>query len=97
MFRRKVEKLDNLVNLLLRRNGLETPLMQRRLLDAWDEVVGKVIARHTTNKFIRNQVLFVQLSSPVLRAELGMERKNLVLKLNKKAGGTQIVTDIRFY
>lgn len=97
MFRRKVEPLDNVLHLWLRRNGLETSLQQRRLLAAWEEVAGATIARYTTNKYIRNQTLFVQISSPALRTELGMMRKALLAKLNQKAGGTQIVTDIRFY
>lgn len=63
----------------------------------WEEVAGATIARYTTNKYIRNQTLFVQISSPALRTELGMMRKALLAKLNQKAGGTQIVTDIRFY
>lgn len=97
MFRRPVENLDKLLNQFLRNSGLETPLMQRRLLAAWDGVVGPTIARYTTNKFIRNQTLFVQISSPALRAELGMMRSQLVAKLNQQAGGTQIVTDVRFF
>ena len=32
MFRRKVETLDEVLNLLLRNEGLETPLLQRRLI-----------------------------------------------------------------
>ena len=33
MFRRKVETLDEVLNLLLRNEGLETPLLQKVCLD----------------------------------------------------------------
>lgn len=97
MFRRPVENLDKLLNQFLREEGLETPLLQRRLLAAWDEVAGTVVSRYTGSKFIRNQTLFVQITNPALRAELAMKRCELLVKLNQKAGGTQIVTDVRFY
>lgn len=97
MFRKDVKELDNVLQFFLRRNGFETPLLQRRLLAAWDETVGPVVARYTINKFIRNQTLFVQISMPALRAELGMRRRDLLQRLNQKVGGAQIITDIRFY
>lgn len=97
MFRKDVKELDNVLHFFLRRNGFETPLLQRRLLAAWDETVGPVVARYTANKFIRNQTLFVQISMPSLRAELGMRRRDLLQRLNQKVGGAQIITDIRFY
>ena len=44
MFRRDVQNLSDVLNRCLRQNGLETPLLQHRLVNAWDEVVGKGIA-----------------------------------------------------
>ncbi len=97
MFKRDVHALSDVLSKLLRQEGLEMPLQQRRLLAAWDSVVGPTIARYTQQKFIRNQTLFVQLSSPALRAELSMVKQRLLLKLNQQAGATQVVTDIRFF
>lgn len=37
MFRRKVKNIDELLNFTLRKEGLETPLLQKRLIDAWPE------------------------------------------------------------
>ena len=55
MFRRDVQNLSDVLNRCLRQNGLETPLLQHRLVNAWDEVVGKGIAAYTSDKFIKNQ------------------------------------------
>ena len=41
MFRREVKKIDGLLSHFLRAAGLETPLLQRRLIDAWPEVAGQ--------------------------------------------------------
>ena len=79
----------------LRENGLETPLLQKRLVDAWPEVAGPSVARFTREVSIYNQVLYVKLSSPVLRTELSMRRQTFIDKLNHIVG-TRIITDIRF-
>ena len=96
MFRRKVQPLSALINQFLRQEGLETPLLQKRLLDAWAEVMGATIDGYTAEKTIRNQTLFVKLTSPALRADLSMMRTELIKKLNSTVGA-MIITDIRFY
>lgn len=79
----------------LREQGLETPLNQKRLVEAWPEVAGPLIARYTLNAYIYNQTLYVRLSSPALRADLSMRRQEFTEKLNALIG-EQVIVDIRF-
>ncbi len=79
----------------LHEQGLETPLKQKRLVEAWPEVVGEEVAAYTLNKYIYNQTLYVRLSSPALRADLSMRRQELTSRLNA-AVGEQVITDVRF-
>ena len=95
MFRRDVKSIKDLVMSNLRENGLETPLLQKRLIDSWPEVAGPSVARVTREVTIYNQVLYVKLSSPVLRTELSMRRQSFIDKLNHVVGA-RIITDIRF-
>lgn len=81
---------------MLREEGLETPLLQKRLMDSWEHVAGKVVARYTLDMFIRNQTLYVKLSSPAMRADLSMMKTELVKKLNKEVN-SQVIVDIRFF
>ena len=96
MFKRDVKQLHELIMRNLRVQGLETPLLQKRLVEAWPVVAGPAIARYTQDAAIRNQTLFVRLSSPALRAELSMRRQELFNKLND-AVGSQVIADIRFH
>lgn len=80
---------------VLREQGLETPLNQKRLVDAWPEVVGPIVSRYTLNTYIYNQTLYVRLSNPALRSDLSMRRQELTEKLNA-AVGEQVITDVRF-
>ncbi len=79
----------------LRMLGLETPLLQKRLVESWPTVAGEAISRYTTSLRIQNQTLYVRLSVPALRADLSMRRQEFVKRLNDHVGA-QIIADIRF-
>ncbi len=96
MFRLQPETIGDIVNELLRREGLETPLQQRRLLAAWDDLVGPLIAKNTTNRYIKNQTLFVNISRPAIRTEVKYRSSQLVAQLNA-ATGAFIISNIVVY
>lgn len=88
--------LGDLLNRQLRQRGLETPLLQKRLLDNWETVAGEQIDKYTEEKYIKNQTLFVKISHAALRADLSMMRKQLIAKLNQSVG-SMVIAEIRFY
>jgi len=96
MFKRDVLPLADVLNRCLRQNGLETPLLQKRLIDSWGTVTGRMVERYTAEKYIRNQVLYVKITSPALRADLSMMRSRLVERLNGQVG-SMVITDVRIY
>lgn len=96
MFRRHPQGISDVLSHFLRANGLETPLLQRRLINAWEDVAGAIVAQYTEEKYIKNQTLCVKVSNPAVRADLQMKRSSLVEKLNSQVG-TQVITDIRIY
>ena len=96
MFRRDVQSISDLLNMYLRREGLETPLLQKRAVDAWDTLMGPSIARFTGEKFIKNQTLFVKITNPALRQDLSMMRSKLVQRLNAEVGA-MVIADVRIY
>lgn len=95
MFKRDVKSINELILRNLRVHGLETPLLQKRLVEAWPEVAGEAVARYTTDVRIYNQTLFVRLRVPALRADLSMRRQELVQRLNAHVGA-QVICDVRF-
>ena len=95
MFKRDVKAVKELILKTLREQGLETPLLQKRLIEAWPVVASEFIARYTTDVSIRNQTLYVRLTSPALRADLSMRRQEYVQKLNEYVG-SQVIADIKF-
>lgn len=79
----------------LRESGLETPLLEYRVVQSWSSAVGETIAPHTTAQFVRDQALWVEVRTPVLRTQLSMMRQQLVRRLNELVGST-VIYDIRF-
>lgn len=96
MQRRKEQIANDIVMQVLRLQGLETPLLQRRLINAWDDVAGRIVARYTKEKFIKNQTLMVKIDNPALRSDLNMMRTELKNKLNE-AVGAQVIADLKIY
>lgn len=96
MFRRKVKPLSEVLGKVLRDGGLELPLLQKRVVDAWDEIVGPNVEQYTQEKSIRNQTLFVKISNPALRQDLSMMRTQLVKRLNEHVGSF-VISEIRVY
>ena len=96
MFKRQVQTLDDIIQVVLREQGLETHLLQKRLIDNWQQVTGVVVARYTQEKFIKNQTLFVKITNTALRQDLLMMRSQLVKRLNESVGALVIV-DVKFY
>ena len=95
MKRNDAQQIGDMIRKFFRQNGLESPLNEYRLVQAWNDVVGPVISRYTTNLYIKNQVLYVHLSSSVLREELMMGRDVLVRNLNQQVGA-QVIVNIIF-
>jgi predicted nucleic acid-binding Zn ribbon protein len=95
MFKRNVVPIRDLIMRNLRQQGLETPLLQKRIMDAWPAIAGQNVAHYTQETYIRNQTLFVRLTSPALRSDLSMRRQEYVRLLNEYVGN-QVIADIRF-
>ncbi|WP_455590948.1 DUF721 domain-containing protein [Bacteroides sp.] len=95
MKRNNAEQIGKLIQQFLRQESLESPLNEQRLLDSWEPVVGGTINSYTRDLYIRNQVLYVHVTSAALRQELMMGRDLLVRNLNKRVGAT-VITNIIF-
>ena len=96
MFKRDVKTISELLQQVLRHDGFETPLLQKLLIDSCEVVAVPTVARYTTEKFIKNQTLYVKITNPALRQDLSMMRAQLVLRLNRQVG-SQIITDIKLF
>ena len=96
MDRYNSQPLKDLLQAFLREEGLETPLLEYRITQAWPEVMGATISRYTRQVFVREGKLQVQLSSAPLRQNLMMEHKRIAQKLNDHVG-SYVISDVCFF
>lgn len=66
------------------------------VVNAWEEVMGKVVAKRTTSIHVKDKILFVKVNSAPLKEELLMNKSRLVTLLNEKAGHP-VIEDIRIF
>lgn len=72
---------------------LKVSIAEHRAVTAWRELLGEGVSHYTKNVYFRRNILYVQLTSSVLRAELIMNKQNLIDRLNEHAG-MDVVQDI---
>ncbi len=78
----------------LRENQLEQPLLERRVVTLWAELMGPTVASLTRSVDVQDGVLKVKLSSSALRQQLFECRFELVKKFNETVGAT-VIRDVR--
>lgn len=95
MKRKEVKKIDSLLQLFVKANGLEKGLAEYRLTKSWKDLLGVSVAKKTKNLKIYKRTLFVTLHSSVIRNELEMIKDTLIPRLNE-AAGLNVIDEIVF-
>lgn len=73
---------------------LETPLLERKVVELWPQVLGPTVAQLTGQMEVKNGVLLVHIRSAALRSQLFEVRHEVVRKLNE-AAHADVLKDIR--
>ena len=87
--------LKQAINQLLDTYKLRGKLTENKLIESWEQLMGKVIAKHTKSIHLEKNLLIVQLDSSVLRQELSYAKEKIIDRLNEQLG-KRIIEDIVF-
>ncbi len=87
--------LKQAIEALINNFKIEERLNETAIVSEWEKIVGTMIARHTSNIYIKNKVLFVELDNAALRNELGYAKTKLVASINA-AIKANVINDIVF-
>lgn len=88
-----IQTMGQAIRELLNSYRLTSRFDEASLINSWERLAGKPIARRTKKLYIRNKVLFVELDSPSMKHDFSLH-KGPVLELFKKEFGAGIITDI---
>ncbi|WNH09373.1 DUF721 domain-containing protein [Thalassobellus suaedae] len=67
-------------------NKLEKGLDKVNVADAWANLMGNGVNNYTTSVNLERDTLYIQLSSSVLREELGYGKQKIINMLNEELG-----------
>lgn len=93
MRRSNVQNLGEVVTALLKEFKIDQKIKEVGIINGWNELLGPHIARVSSKVFVKNRILFVHLTSPVVRNELMMMKSNIVKALNENVGAN-VIDDI---
>ncbi len=95
MRRSNTQSLGEVLKEYIKEVQIERKLKEVDVVQSWEDLLGKTIAHYTTKIYIRNQMLYVTISSAVVKNELFMMREEIKRKINERAG-EEIVRTIIF-
>lgn len=87
------QPVGDAIRQLLNSYQLTSKYDETNLLNSWEKIVGKPIAKRTKKVFIRNKVLFVEFESSSMKHDFALHKSHILEMLQKEFGG-QIVTEI---
>ncbi len=94
MRRNNTQSLSEVIREYVKGTSIEKKLKETDVVQSWEELLGKTIANYTSEISLKNKVLFVKVSSAVVKNELFMMREEIRMKLNERAGEEMISTII---
>ena len=59
---------------------------EKRLIQCWEELLGKMIAKYTRDINLRNKKLYIEVSSAPLKNELIYSRQKMIDLINTNFG-----------
>jgi predicted nucleic acid-binding Zn ribbon protein len=81
------------IKALLKQYHIEQKFDEANIVTSWEKLVGTSIAKRTRKVFIRNHVLFVELTSPSLKHDLNYS-KGHILELFQKEFGKDSIKEV---
>lgn len=85
--------IGDILNEIIKANKLETGLNQISVADAWKNLMGNGVNNYTKNVLLKGSMLYVELTSAVLREELSYGKDKIIKMINEELG-REIVKDV---
>jgi predicted nucleic acid-binding Zn ribbon protein len=86
MKRTRTRLIGEVLEEFFKRPYVAAKVAEGRLPEYWREIVGEYAAQETRDLRLENHILYVSVSSSVLRNELFYRRDHLMQLLNERAG-----------
>lgn len=78
--------LSEALNEFIQENKLQKGMDKVNAMEAWTNLMGNGVNNYTTAVELKNETLFVSLSSSVLREELSLGKSKIIKMINEEMG-----------
>lgn len=85
--------LGDVLKEFIQTNNLQKGMDKIVVRDAWASLMGNGVNNYTRNIMLKNEVLYVELTSAVLREELSYGKEKIVKMINEELG-REVVKDV---
>ncbi len=85
------QSLKEVISDFLEKNRLREGFNEQKIVQSWARIMGPVIAKRTTDIFIRNKKLFIRLSSAALKQEFLYSKEKILAMINEEAGNEAVL------
>ena len=82
MYKQNLQSIGTAINQFLKENRLEKKIDLSSLHTNWKSIAGEMVANHTTRMFLKDNTLFLQVDSSVLKNELHFLKDQLIRNVN---------------
>ncbi len=86
MRKSNTQPIENVIREYLREMNIDQKLKEVGIVSQWEKLMGKTVAVRTSQIYIRNHILYIHVTSSVLKNELMMMRQAIIEKINEEAG-----------
>jgi len=86
MRKSNTQTIENVIREYLREMNIDQKLKEVGIVSQWEKLMGKTVAVRTSQIYIRNHILYIHVTSSVLKNELLMMRQAIMDKINEQAG-----------
>ena len=90
-----VNSLENILKKIFNKPKIKKKLEETEVLNQIEEILGNNLKIYISNKYIKNGILYIHLSSSVLRNELSFQKEGIIESINNKLS-KKVVKDIVF-
>jgi len=85
------QSISEVIEQMLDKYKISGKMDEVHLVEIWEELMGKTIAKHTEKITIKNGKLILKLDSAVLKEELSYSKQKLMDMLNEALGKVSIL------
>ncbi len=82
----KEKNIGDVLNKMMDKYKLTSKMHEIELVNVWEEITGKLIAKHTTKLEMRGKTLYVWFDQAPLKNEIFLRRDQLMKTINDRMG-----------